>query len=41
MYAIRSYYAPRIDIRGLRTRQILTLIDGVPFYTSQDDTFVV
>jgi len=31
--------SPRIDIRGLRTRQILTLIDGVPFYTSQDDTF--
>jgi len=31
--------SPRIDIRGLRTRQILTLIDGVPYYSSQDDAF--
>jgi len=31
--------SPRIDIRGLRTRQILTLIDGVPFYSTEDDSF--
>jgi len=31
--------SPRIDIRGLRTRQILTLIDGVPFYSSEDGAF--
>ncbi|HXV37419.1 MAG TPA: TonB-dependent receptor plug domain-containing protein, partial [Myxococcota bacterium] len=31
--------SPRIDIRGLRTRQILTLIDGVPFYSSEDNAF--
>lgn len=31
--------SPRIDIRGLRTRQILTLIDGVPFYSTEDDAF--
>lgn len=31
--------SPRIDIRGLRTRQILTLIDGVPFYSTEDGAF--
>jgi vitamin B12 transporter len=31
--------SPRIDIRGLRTRQILTLVDGVPFYSSEDGAF--
>jgi len=31
--------SPRLDIRGLRTRQILTLIDGVPFYSTEDDAF--
>jgi len=31
--------SPRIDIRGLRTRQILTLIDGVPFYSTEDNAF--
>jgi len=31
--------SPRIDIRGLRTRQILTLIDGVPLYSTDDGAF--
>jgi outer membrane cobalamin receptor len=31
--------SPRIDIRGLRTRQILTLIDGIPFYSTDDGAF--
>lgn len=31
--------SPRVDIRGLRTRQVLTLIDGVPFYSTDDGAF--
>lgn len=31
--------SPRIDMLGLRTRQILTLIDGVPFYSTEDGAF--
>ena len=29
----------RIDLRGLRTRQILLLVDGVPFYSTEDGNF--
>jgi outer membrane cobalamin receptor len=29
----------RIDLRGLRTRQILLLLDGVPFHSTQDGNF--
>jgi len=29
----------RVDLRGLRTRQILLLLDGVPFYTTEDGNF--
>jgi outer membrane receptor protein involved in Fe transport len=29
----------RIDLRGLRTRQILMLVDGVPFYSTEDGNF--
>jgi outer membrane cobalamin receptor len=29
----------RIDMRGLRTRQILPLLDGVPFHSTEDGNF--
>jgi outer membrane cobalamin receptor len=29
----------RIDMRGLRTRQILLLVDGVPYYSTEDGAF--
>jgi vitamin B12 transporter len=29
----------RIDIRGLRTRQVLFLVDGVPFNSTEDGDF--
>lgn len=29
----------RVDLRGLRTRQILLLVDGVPFYSTEDGNF--
>jgi outer membrane receptor for ferrienterochelin and colicin len=29
----------RIDLRGLRTRQILLLVDGVPFHSTEDGNF--
>lgn len=30
---------PRIDLRGLRTRQVLLLVDGVPSYSTEDGNF--
>lgn len=30
---------PRLDLRGLRTRQVLLLVDGVPSYSTEDGNF--